>query len=143
MSVESMHAPEHAEHAEHADRLDYVLWAAQAVLAAVFLIAGASHLAMSDAQLAHMGISPGLGTFIGVSELAGAIGLILPAAVFVLPVLTPLAAVGITTVMALATGFHVMRGEWSHLPLTIALGTVAAFVAAGRFWMRPFELRAD
>jgi putative oxidoreductase len=74
----------------------------------------------------------GLVTFIGISELAGAIGLMLPRLTGVLPVLTTWAAVGLGTIMVLATGFHLLRGEISHAVVTMILLALTAFVAFGR-----------
>jgi len=79
--------------------------------------------------------------FIGVAEVAGAIGLILPAATRIKPVLTPLAAVGILVIMVLATGFHIYKGEFHALPVTLLLGAMATFVAWGRFRKAPIPAR--
>lgn len=79
--------------------------------------------------------------FIGASELAAAIGLILPAATRIRPMLTPLAAAGLVLVMLLAIGFHLSRGEIQALPVNIALGALAAFVAWGRFRKAPISAR--
>ena len=73
---------------------------------------------------------------IGVSELLGAIGLILPAALRIKPILTPLAASGIAVIMILATAYHIYAGE---PPVTIAFFLLAAFVAWGRFKKVPIE----
>jgi hypothetical protein len=81
--------------------------------------------------------SVGLARFIGVAEAAGAVGVILPALTRVLPWLTPLAALGLFTIMVLATGFHKVRGEYFALPATIGLGLVALFVVWGRFKAAP------
>jgi putative oxidoreductase len=70
--------------------------------------------------------------FIGVAELAGGLGLILPAATRIRPMLTPLAALGLATIMTLAFVFHIQRGEWDALPVNAVLGALAAFVAWGR-----------
>ena len=70
--------------------------------------------------------------FIGISELLGAIGLILPAATKIKPTLTPLAALGLLTIMILAMAFHLSRGEAQALPINMVLGGLAAFVAWGR-----------
>jgi hypothetical protein len=70
--------------------------------------------------------------FIGVSELLGAMGLILPAATKIKPFLTPLAALGLLTIMILAMAFHLSRGEVQATPINIVLGGLAAFVAWGR-----------
>jgi uncharacterized membrane protein len=58
---------------------------------------------------------------IGVVEVLGALGLILPAATRIKPSLTPLAAIGLTTVMALASITHLVRGEVQMLPVTALL----------------------
>ena len=79
--------------------------------------------------------------FIGVSEVAGALGLILPALTRRLPGLTPLAGLGLCIVMVLATGFHLMRAEYSAMPMTIVIGAVAAFVAWGRWTKAPIAPR--
>ena len=76
--------------------------------------------------------------FIGLCEFLGGVGLILPAMTGIKPKLTPLAAIGLTTIMVLAAGFHVMRGEYNFfVPLNLALGAVAAFIAYGRLFVRP------
>jgi putative oxidoreductase len=80
--------------------------------------------------------------FIGISEALGAVGLILPSALRILPKLTPLAAVGLATVMALAIPFHASRGELLQaLPANVILGSLAAFVAWGRTWPAPIAPR--
>jgi hypothetical protein len=68
--------------------------------------------------------------FIGISEVAGAIGLILPAATGIAPSLTPLAAVGLATIMFLAVIFHLKRKEPAAAP--IVLFVLAALVVVGR-----------
>jgi hypothetical protein len=83
----------------------------------------------------------GLVRFIGASELAGALGLILPAATRIKPSLTPLAASGLIVVMVLAAAFHASRGELQALPINFVLGGLAAFVAWGRFRRAPVEAR--
>jgi uncharacterized membrane protein YphA (DoxX/SURF4 family) len=122
------------------------LWLAQALLAAMFGAAGAMKSTMPIATLAENMGWPGdlpvlLVRFIGVSELAAAIGLLLPALTRVKPGLTPLAAAGLVVVMALAAIFHIMRGELSALPINIVLGGLAAFVAWGRTSRAPIEPR--
>src|SRR5262249_51778522 len=80
---------------------------------------------------------PTLVRFIGAAEVAGAIGLILPAATRIRPSLTPLAAVGLTTVVVFAAAFHLSRGEAQAVPVNVVLGGLAAFVAWGRFKKAP------
>jgi hypothetical protein len=70
-------------------------------------------------------------TLIGLSELAGAIGVVLPKAVNIAPWLTPTAAVGLATVMLLAAAYHIRRREPPAAPAVLFL--LALFVAVGRF----------
>ncbi len=117
----------------HSKRLQVSLWVAQALLALAFLTAGGMKLLTpSDKLTASMGLSAGLIRFIGVAELLGALGLILPAVTGLKPRLTALAAAGLALVMLLATGFHLMRGELSHLAAPLFLAGLAVFVVWGR-----------
>ncbi|MGY0235173.1 DoxX family protein [Longispora urticae] len=75
--------------------------------------------------------------FIGIVEVLGGIGLILPALTRVAPKLTPLAGAGLALTMILAAGFHVLRGEYELVPANIVLGGVAGFLAHGRWNLRP------
>lgn len=125
--------------------LHYVLWVAQVVLALFFAMAGWAKLTSSYAELAaNMAwvstVPEWLVRFIGVAELAGALGLVLPAALRIKPVLTPVAAVGLFIIMVAAAGLHLMRGE--PILLNVILGLVAAFVAWGRFSGAPIADRS-
>lgn len=83
-------------------------------------------------------VPQGLFVFIGISEFLGGVGLILPAMTRVKPKLTPFAAVGLTLVMVLAAIFHILRGEYSFfLPLNLVLALGSAFIAYGRWMVRP------
>jgi uncharacterized membrane protein YphA (DoxX/SURF4 family) len=121
------------------------LWTLQIVLAVVFGAAGLMKLVVPIATLAAqdpwIGDAPGLIHFIGVAEIAGAIGVIVPAATRILPLLTPLAAAGLTAIMILATAFNASRGDWWSIALTVPLGALAAFVAWGRFRRAPIASR--
>jgi uncharacterized membrane protein YphA (DoxX/SURF4 family) len=72
-------------------------------------------------------------TFIGVSELLGGLGLIIPYATGIAPILTPIAALGLGLVMILAAGFHVKRKEKQVIGMNIILLALAIFVAIERF----------
>ena len=114
------------------------LWVAQGLLAAVFLMAGGNKMLAPMEQLqAQMpwfqGPMGGAARFIGAMELLGALGLILPAATRIQPKLTPLAASGLATIMALASVLHVSRGEYPMIVANMVLGGLAAFIAWGRF----------
>jgi hypothetical protein len=78
-----------------------------------------------------------LSIFIGVSEFLGGVGLILPAMTGVKPKLTPFAAIGLTLVMILAAVFHIVRGEYNFVAINVVLGGVGAFIAYGRWIVRP------
>jgi putative oxidoreductase len=80
--------------------------------------------------------------FIGVSELLGAIGLVLPAALKIRPQLTTLAAAGLSLIMLLANLMHIYRGEFFVLPMTLVLLALAAFVAYGRWKLTPVAASA-
>ncbi len=113
------------------------LWVVQLLLALGFGMAGIMKTTMLIDELAKQLVWPGalppaLVRFIGVSEFAGALGLLLPALTRIKPILTPLAAAGLVLVMALAALFHISRGEWGALPINAVLGGLAAFVAWGR-----------
>lgn len=111
------------------------LWTVQILLALVFFASGFMKLFAFDQFVASapaLTDQRGLVTFIGIAEVAGALGLILPALTKIYPILTTWAAVGLSTIMVLATGFHLYRGEVSHAVVTIILLALAAFVVFGR-----------
>ncbi len=121
------------------------LWIAQVLLAVMFGMAGLMKTFQPIDGLVASGMTwaadvPGLVRFIGISELAGAVGLILPAALRIKPILTPVAAVGLLVVMILAAGYHLSRGE-PGASTNFVLGAIAAFVAWGRFKAAPIAPR--
>jgi len=121
------------------------LWIAQVLLAVMFGMAGLMKTFQPIDGLVASGMTwaaemPGLVRFIGISELAGAVGLILPAALRIKPILTPVAAVGLLVVMILAAGYHLSRGE-PGASTNLVLGAIAAFVAWGRFKAAPIAPR--
>ena len=115
------------------------LWIAQGLLAAVFGMAGVMKSSMPIPRLASMLKWPGdaphwLTRFIGISELAGAIAMILPIMLDILPWLTPLAAAGFVIIQILAIGVHAQRKELAQaLPMNIVLLGLSVFVLAGRW----------
>lgn len=117
------------------------LWIVQVLLAFAF---GAAGLMKSTTPIAELGQKlpwvlelPNLARFIGVSELAGALGLVLPSATRIQPKLTGIAAAALVLVMVLAAGFHAMKGEYGALPVNVVLGALAGFVAWGRLKAAP------
>src|SRR5260370_38521993 len=110
------------------------LWIVQVLLALIFVASGSMKLFAFDqfaASAPALADQHGLVTFIGIAELAGAIGLILPRLTGIFPVLTTWAAVGLATIMVLATGLHLMHREFSHVVVTGILFSLAASVVYG------------
>jgi len=120
------------------------LWVVQVLLALVFAMSGGMKLAVPYEELLKQGawvqrVSEGLVKFIGVAELSGALGLILPAATRIKPFLTPLAAAGFVVIMVLASALHLSLGQ---PPIAqVILGGLAAFVVWGRFRKAPITPR--
>lgn len=114
------------------------LWVAQIALALLYASGVWFHLLISPAEAAAMGAlwietAPlPLVRFIGIAELAGVIGLILPAATRIKPKLTTYAAVGLLAIQALAIPFHVIRGEIEPLPFNLVLVALAVLIIWGR-----------
>jgi len=85
--------------------------------------------------------SPGVVRFIGISELCGAIGVLVPSLTRIKPVLTPLAALGLGTMMILAAGHHTMSNEATVIPIPLCSGALAAFVVWGWWKKAPIAAR--
>ena len=83
-------------------------------------------------------VSPAQVKAVGAVEVAAALGLVLPAATGILPVLTPLAAAGLVIVMVLAAATHLRLDEASKVPPNVVLGALALFVAIMRFGPEAF-----
>ena len=116
--------------------LNFWLWAAAGLLAVLYLMAGfmkaSQPIEKLTGQMKWPADYPRLTRFVGVSEVLGAVGLILPLATSILAWLTPLAALCLVAVQVLAIGFHLMRKEPQILPFNLVLLALAAFVAWGR-----------
>jgi putative oxidoreductase len=127
--------------------MNIALWIAQALLALAFLMAGGMKLAMPTDQLLANGMTLveqvpiALIRFIGLSEVAGALGLILPAALRIQPQLTSWAAGALAFVMLLAIVTHAYLGEMQAIGAPLVLGLLAAFVAWGRRTKQPIASR--
>jgi uncharacterized membrane protein YphA (DoxX/SURF4 family) len=125
--------------------LHIALWVAQGLLAAAFGMAGFMKITTPIEQLAQMGMgfvnNYGEGTvrFIGTMEVLGALGLILPSALRIMPILAPVAAVGAGIIMILATQYHITHNE-PFIP-TVILFAIAAFIAWGRYKKAPVKAK--
>ncbi|MFI9173708.1 DoxX family protein [Streptomyces lincolnensis] len=126
--------------------MNITLWVVAALLALVFLAAGAMKLTKSKEELLASGptmawaedFSPGMIRTIGLLEVLGAIGLILPAAVDIAPVFVPLAATGVVLLVGGAAITHLRRGENQSIVVNAVLFALAVFVAWGRFGPHSF-----
>lgn len=121
--------------------MDTALWVVQVLTALAFGQHGYSMLFRVEQARTRMAwtraVSIPVLRFIGVAEILGAIGVILPAATGVLPWLTVAAAAGLVTVMVLAMLFHIARREWPNIVLNLILAAIAAFVLYGRVVLGP------
>jgi uncharacterized membrane protein YphA (DoxX/SURF4 family) len=121
--------------------VNIALWIIQVLLAAMFVYAGvlkAFQYERAKASLFWVKDLPrGLVRFIGLSELLGGLGLLLPAMSGILPWLTPLAGAGLTLIMILAIGFHASRREGQAIAINSVLLVLAAFVTYGRLLIVP------
>jgi uncharacterized membrane protein YphA (DoxX/SURF4 family) len=118
--------------------LNIALWVAQILLAAFFLMAGYTK-ARSPVDQLYTAINWTKDVplwfvrFIGVLELLGSVGLILPSMLRIKPILTPIAASAFITLMSFAIIFHISRGEANIIGMHFGIILVASFVAWGRF----------
>lgn len=118
------------------------LWVVQGLLAALFLFAGGMKLVLPLEQLTGPVTLPGfLLRFVGVAEVLGALGLVLPGLLRIQPGLTPLAAAGLVIVMIGATVVSLRAGEVVAVLISVVVGLVAAFVAYGRWRLAPHPRR--
>lgn len=108
-------------------------WTLQVLLAGLFMYAGVMKLVLPiEVMTQHMEL-PGLFLrFIGVCEVLGALGLVLPAALRILPGLTPLAAALLVPIMIGATVISVMIGGISGGAVPFAVGLACAWIALHR-----------
>ena len=124
--------------------LNISLWIAQGLLAALFLMIGIMKTFQPIEQLATslpwVSEYPSIFVrFIGISELLGTVGLILPSLLRIQPKLTVYAAIGIAIIMLFALIFHISRGENSAIGMNTAIGLIALFVAWGRTKKVPIQ----
>ena len=118
--------------------MTYALWIIQGLLALLFLFAGGMKLVLPLDALAGPISLPGLFVrFIGVAEVLGALGLILPGLLRLWPVLTPLAAVGLVIIMSGATVLTLASGNVVPALIPLVVGLLLAFVAYGRWRLMP------
>jgi uncharacterized membrane protein YphA (DoxX/SURF4 family) len=122
--------------------MNTALWIVQGLLALLFLFAGSMKFVMSVEEMTKQIALPGLFLrFIGLAEVLGGIGLILPGLLRIRPGLTPLAAAGLAIIMIGGTVVTLATGEVAMALIPLAVGGLAAFVAYGRWRLAPLGER--
>jgi uncharacterized membrane protein YphA (DoxX/SURF4 family) len=122
--------------------LAIALWTIQVLLAALFLFAGVMKFVMPAEEMTKNSSLPvWFFHFIGVMEVLGGIGLVVPALLRIAPILTPVAACGLVIIMAGATVITIQMGWMALFPFLV--GVLAAFVAYGRFRLRAIQPRGE
>jgi uncharacterized membrane protein YphA (DoxX/SURF4 family) len=122
--------------------MNVVLWLLQLFFGVMFVFHGFMMLnppARLNPMMSYVHDLPAnLRRFIGVVEVLGGFGLVLPALLNVQPTLTPLAAAGLAFVMVLAAVYHFTRKEYPNIVFNLVLAAAVAFIAYGRFVLLPF-----
>ena len=120
--------------------MTYALWIVQGLLAALFLFAGGAKLVLPLDQMAGPVALPGwFLRFIGVAEVLGALGLVLPGLLRIRPGLIPLAAAGLVIIMIGATIVMWAGGMVAVALMNLVVTLLAAFVAYGRWRLAPYR----
>ena len=118
--------------------MNIALWIIQALLALLFLFAGGMKLVMPIEEMTQQIAMPGLFLrFIGVCEVLGGLGLVLPWLLRIRPGLTPLAAIGLVIIMIGATVTTIMTGQIAISLVPVVVGVLCLFVAYGRWRLAP------
>lgn len=117
--------------------MNIVIWILQSIAALGFVYSGWLKAFQYDKAKASWGwvkdVTKTFVVFIGLTELLGAIGIILPQATNIVPVLTPIAATGLAAIVLCGAIFHVTRKEYREIGLNIVFIPLAVFVAVSRF----------
>ena len=117
--------------------MSILFWICQAVAGAMFIMAGVMKSTQPKEKLAPKmpwvnDYSAGSVKMVGISELLGGIGLIVPWATGILPILTPVAAAALGLIMILAAIYHFRRNEMKAVVFNIVLFLILALVVYGR-----------
>src|SRR5438445_5096273 len=118
--------------------MNVALWIVQGLLAALFLFAGGAKLVLPLGQMAGPVALPGwFLRFLGVAEVLGALGLVLPGLLRIRPGLTPLASAALVIIMIGATVITLVGGMVAVALMNLVVALLAAFVAYGRWRLAP------
>ncbi|MHB8777993.1 MAG: DoxX family protein [Anaerolineales bacterium] len=118
--------------------MNIALWIIQGLLAAMYLMAGFMKSFQTEKAKEQLpwatNRTDGFVRFVGISELLGALGLILPLITGILPWLTVLAAIGLSIIQVLALFTeHLPKKEFNYIPINAILFVLSAFVVFGRW----------
>jgi len=118
------------------------LWIVQSLLAALFLFAGGSKLVMPvEAMQGAIPLPSEFLRFIGVAEVLGALGLLLPGILRIRQALTPIAAVGLACIMSGATVISIEAGAGAGAAVPFVVGSLATLIVIGRSAWAPARLQ--
>ena len=123
--------------------MNLALWIVAIVLATIFVASGLMKLLVHKDKLVASGqgwaqdYSPSAIRLIGIVEVLGAVGLIVPAATRIAPILVPSAAIGLILVMIGAARVNARRNETRYIAVNVAIMLLAAFVVWGRLGPSP------
>jgi len=121
--------------------MNVTLWIIQALLALIYLFTGGMKLVLPlEAMKAPVDMPGWFLRFIGVAEVLGALGLVLPGILKIRPNLTPLAAAGLVIIMIGATVMSLGAGMVGPALVSTVVGILAAFVAYGRWRLAPLRV---
>ncbi|HEY4154491.1 MAG TPA: DoxX family protein [Puia sp.] len=119
--------------------MNTLLWVFQVFLAVTFVYSGIMKSTSNREKLVRIG-QTGIANFsypairsIGILEILGAFGILLPWRLQILPVLTPISSVCFAAIMIPAAGIHMRRKEFKSLSFNILLFGISVFVAFKRF----------
>lgn len=123
-----------------------LLWVLQVVMGVYFVLVGISHFIVPEGLPAQMEwmyeLSDTLHIIVGIAEIAGGLGLILPSLTRIRPELTVYAAGGLVLVMIGAVIYHAGRGESQSIVTNILIAAIVAFIGYGRWKLEPIEPRS-
>jgi len=118
--------------------MNTTIWIIQGIVAAMFLMAGMMKSTQPKEKLEPKlpwvkDFSLGIVRLVGVSELLGAIGLIVPQLTGIMPALTPIAASGLVLIMLMAAVYHFRKQEYKAIGFNVVLLALSLIVALYRF----------
>lgn len=121
--------------------MNILLWVLQIALALLCIAGGAFQIfkieELQQGVAAMRELPRGLWAFLGAFGCLAGLGLILPRALNVLPVVTPIVAVAVAAQSVLISGFYLYYRDSAPLPYSVVMALMAAFISYGRFVLRP------